>query len=127
MVIKVKWHEALFNRLNKEKILKWRRAGLEGDIVKYNEARDYTPEEVIQTHYIEVMDNPPQTEISYREIAANESYDSNDWRTEDESRFYRSNIEEPDYEANLNYPNVEESDHEAERRRNMCQRILTKR
>ena len=75
------------------------RAGLEGDMVKYREARDYTPEDVIQTHYIEVIEKPPQTEISNREITANRSDDFDGWRTEDESRFYKSKVEDPEYEA----------------------------
>jgi hypothetical protein len=101
----------VFRRINRERKLKWERAGLEGDIVKYHEARNYTPEDVIQAHYMEAIEIPPRTEVSNREMIADVS-EEEEWRTEDESRFYRSNIEEPDYEAN--HTNVEESDHEAE-------------
>ena len=35
--------------------LKWERAGLREDMVKYLEVRDYTPADVIQAHYTEAI------------------------------------------------------------------------
>ena len=43
--------EAQFNEVNSRRKLPWRRAGLREDMVKYREARDYTPDDVIQAHY----------------------------------------------------------------------------
>ena len=54
-----------FNRANKERKAKWVRAGIVGNMIKYKEARDYTLEEedIIQAHYIEVIEKPSKTEV----------------------------------------------------------------
>ena len=77
--------ESHFNEMNKERKLKWRWAGvkegMDEDIVKFREARDYTPDDVIQANYA--------VQILSRSNRTTEEPEENDWRTEDESRFYR--------------------------------------
>jgi hypothetical protein len=107
-----KMPEALFKRMNKERTLKWVRAGLEGDMVKYREARDYTQEDVIQAHYIEVIEKPSKTEVSNGEMTADISDDFGGWRTEDESRFYKCNEEDSEYETENSEAEEEEYEQE---------------
>ena len=95
--------EAMFRRTNDVKTLKWVRSGLEGDMVRYHEARDYTPGDAIQAHYMEAIEISPRTDVSNREVVADIS-EEEEWRTEDESRFYRDN----DYEAEASEAEVEE-------------------
>ena len=47
--------EAQFRGMNSMRKLKWERAGLREDMVRYLEVRDYTPADVIQAHYTEAI------------------------------------------------------------------------
>ena len=104
--------EAQFRRENEVRTPKWVRYGLEGGIVKYMEDRNYTQEGAIQAHYIEVIENPSQTEVSNGDMTADTSDDLGGWRTEDDSRFFKSNEEDSEYEAENSETEEEEYEQE---------------
>ena len=76
------------------------------------EARDYTQEDTIQAHYIEVIEKPSKTEVNDGDLTADISDDFGGWRTEDDSRFYRSTEEDSEYEAENSETEEEEFEQE---------------
>ena len=94
--------EAQFRGMNNMRKLKWQRAGLREDMVKYREARDYTPDDVIQAHY--AVEIPSRSKEDNR---ITEESEEEEWRTEDESRFYRD-VDYKEYEAEVSEAEVEE-------------------
>ena len=70
-----------FKEVNKRRKLKLQRYGLTEDVLKYREARNYTPDDAIQVHYA--------IETSQNNDNITDESEEEEWREEDDSKYYR--------------------------------------